>query len=153
MYDMGVYPLNAARYSTGEEPNAVFNCRHSTNRPNIYHEVDETTDFMLEFPSGAIASGRTSFGEGMNSLEVECANGWYRLAPFQAYSGIRGVASDGRKFNASIPNQQAHQMDNDALSILNNTEVVVPGEEGLRDIRIVEAIYRSAANGGQRIEL
>jgi glucose-fructose oxidoreductase len=89
----------------------------------------------------------------MNSLEVDCTDGWYRLAPFQSYSGIRGKASDGRIFSASIPNQQALQMDNDALAILNNTDVIVPGEEGVRDIRIVEAIYRSAAKGGQRITL
>lgn len=152
MYDMGVYPLNAARYSTGEEPIAVYNCRHSTNRPDVYREVDETTEFMLEFPSGAVAEGRTSFGEGMNSLEVSCADGWYRLAPFQSYSGIRGKASDGRQFSATIPNQQALQMDNDALAILNNTDVIVPGEEGMRDIRIVEAIYRSAANNGEEIK-
>ena len=42
-------------------------------------------------------------------------------------------------------NQQARQMDDDALAILNNTEVLVPGEEGLRDIRIVKAILASAA--------
>lgn len=35
-------------------------------------------------------------------------------------------------------------MDDNALAILNNTEVLVPGEEGLRDIRIVEAIQKSA---------
>ena len=51
------------------------------------------------------------------------------------------------KFNKSIPNQQARQMDNDALSIINNTDMLVPGEEGLRDIRIVEAIYKSAKEG------
>ena len=35
MYDMGVYPLNAARYVTGEEPIAVV-ARHETKRPEIY---------------------------------------------------------------------------------------------------------------------
>jgi glucose-fructose oxidoreductase len=46
---------------------------------------------------------------------------------------------------AAIPNQQSLQMDDDALAILNGTEVMVPGEEGLKDIRVVEAIYRSVA--------
>ena len=36
-------------------------------------------------------------------------------------------------------------MDDDALSIMNGKPMLVPGEEGLRDIRIVEAIYKSAA--------
>ena len=65
MYDMGVYSLNAARYSTGEEPIAVM-AQHFTNRPEIYSEVDDTTMFQLEFPSGAIAQCVTSFGMGMN---------------------------------------------------------------------------------------
>jgi glucose-fructose oxidoreductase len=36
-------------------------------------------------------------------------------------------------------------MDDDALSIMQNKAVLVPGEEGLRDIRIVEAIKASAS--------
>jgi glucose-fructose oxidoreductase len=38
-------------------------------------------------------------------------------------------------------------MDDDALAIKNNQAVMVPGEEGLKDIRIVEAIYKSAKTG------
>ena len=76
---------------------------------------------------------------------ANCSKGWYKLSPFQAYSGIDGITSDGTKLNASIPNQQARQMDDDALSIMNNTSVMVPGEEGLKDILVVEAIYRSVA--------
>ncbi len=151
MYDMGVYPLNAARYSTGEEPIAVT-ARHETNRPEIYHEVDETTYFSLEFPSGATANCVTSLGMGMNELRVECEKGWYELSPFQSYSGIRGKASDGTLLNKTVPNQQARQMDNDALAIINDQPVLVPGEEGRRDIRVVEAIYRSAAQQ-KRVEL
>ncbi len=145
MYDMGVYPLNAARYTTGEEPVAVLAAQHSTNRPEIYHEVDETTTFSLAFPSGAIARCKTSLGENLNYLRANCVKGWYELKPFQSYSGIKGKTSDGKLLNATIPNQQAKQMDDDALSIINQQPMLVPGEEGLRDIRIVEAIYRSAA--------
>ena len=144
MYDMGVYPLNAARYSTGLEPVAVT-ANQSTTRPEIYKEVDETMVFDLEFPGGVTAHCETSFGKGMNDLEVNCERGWYRLSPFQAYSGIKGETSDGKQLNAVIPNQQARQMDDDALAIKNNTSVLVPGEEGLKDIRVVEAVYRSVA--------
>jgi glucose-fructose oxidoreductase len=38
-------------------------------------------------------------------------------------------------------------MDNDALAILNGTPVLVPGEEGLRDIRIVQAIMEADRTG------
>lgn len=148
MYDMGVYPLNAARYATGLEPIAVT-ARQSTTRPAVYHEVDETMAFELEFPGGITASCETSFGKSMNELNVHCRDGWYKLEPFQSYSGIKGVTSDGIVLNDSIPNQQAKQMDDDALSILNNKEMRVPGEEGLRDIRVVEAVYRSVREGKQ----
>ncbi|MBX2923327.1 MAG: Gfo/Idh/MocA family oxidoreductase [Chitinophagaceae bacterium] len=148
MYDMGVYPLNATRYVTGEEPVAVT-AKQSTTRPEIYKEVDETMQFTLEFPGGAIAECETSFGKNMNALQVTCTKGWYKLEPFQSYSGIKGATSDGRMLNAVIPNQQAKQMDDDALSIIQNKPVLVPGEEGLKDIRVVEAIYRSVKQGGR----
>jgi glucose-fructose oxidoreductase len=144
MYDMGVYPLNATRYSTGLEPIAVI-ARQSTTRPEIYTEVDETMNFELEFPGGVTATCETSFGKGMNDLEVKCSKGWYKLSPFQSYSGIQGSTSDGKELDATVPNQQARQMDDDALAIINSTPVLVPGEEGLKDIRVVEAVYRSVA--------
>ncbi|HLF65700.1 MAG TPA: Gfo/Idh/MocA family oxidoreductase [Saprospiraceae bacterium] len=152
MYDMGVYPLNAARYTTGEEPLAV-SAQASTDRPKIYHEVEEHINFELRFPSGATATCEASFGHGLNSLLVTCASGSYNLVPFQSYSGIRGRTSDGKMLNASPLNQQAKQMDDDALAIKEGRPLVVPGEEGLRDIRVVEAIYRSAGMEGKWIDM
>lgn len=151
MYDMGVYPLNALRYSTGMEPLSVT-ARHEINRPDIFNEVDETTYFNLEFPDGIQGEGITSLGRSMNKLHIDCADGWYELSPFQSYSGIRGRTSDGKILNETIPNQQARQMDDDALAILRDKPVLVPGEEGMRDIRIVEAIYQAAATG-ERVSL
>lgn len=144
MYDMGVYPLNAARYATGLEPIAVT-ARKSTTRPEIYKEVDETMNFELEFPGGVIGNCETSFGKGMNELSAKFQNGSFTLAPFQSYSGINGITSDGIKLNTYIENQQAKQMDDDALAIIDGTSVLVPGEEGLKDIRVVEKIYQSVA--------
>ena len=146
MHDMGVYPLNAARYSTGLEPIAV-SARASTTRPAIYKEVAETMAFELEFPGGITAACETSFGKNMNRLLVTCAKGWYQLEPFSAYSGIDGITSDGIKLNAIINNEQARQMDDDALAIINNTAVMVPGEEGLKDLKIIDAIYLAIKTG------
>ncbi|MHA7055630.1 Gfo/Idh/MocA family protein [Aquimarina sp. M1] len=143
MYDLGVYSLNAARYSTGEEPISVV-AEQMTTRPKIFTETDETTHFTLEFPSGAVAHGKTSLGQDMHKLRVNCNHGWYQLQPFSMYAGVKGKTSDGKLLNTYIENQQAKQMDDDALSILNNTNVLVPGKEGMKDIRIVEAIYKSA---------
>ncbi|UYB51536.1 Gfo/Idh/MocA family oxidoreductase [Xanthomonas sp. AM6] len=152
MYDMGVYPLNAARYTVGAEPLAVSATR-STDRPALFDEVDEHMQFKLEFPHEVVADCATSFGRTMNRLRAECERGWYELAPFQSYDGIRGRASDGRVFEATVRHQQALQMDEDALAILNGTPLRAPGEEGLRDMRVIDAIHRSAREGGKRIVL
>lgn len=151
MYDLGVYALNASRYSTGEEPTSVIAQQMVTNT-KIFTETDETTHFTLEFPSGAIAHGKTSLAKDMHLLHVDCEKGWYKLQPFSMYSGVKGETSEGNLLNEYIENQQAKQMDDDALAIINNTQVIVPGEEGMKDIRIVEAIYKSAATG-KKIEL
>lgn len=145
MFDMGVYSLNAARYVAGEEPVAVL-AQEKTTRPEIYNQADETTLFQLEFPSGALANCATSLGMNMNYLNVTAEQGWYKLDPFQSYSGIQGASSKGT-LNLKIPNQQARQMDDDARSILHNTSMLVPGEEGLHDIKVVEAIHLSATEG------
>ena len=144
VHDMGVYPLNAARYATGLEPISV-SAVGSTTRPEIYKDVPETAVFDLEFPGGITAHCETSYGKGMNDLMVNCQKGWYKLSPFQAYNGINGETSDGKKLNTPIVNEQAKQMDDDALAIINNTNVMVGGEEGLKDIRVVDAIYKSIA--------
>lgn len=144
MGDMGVYALQGARLATGEEPISVL-AQASTTRPEIYHEVEETMMFQLEFPSGARAACQTSFGIQMNHLQVNYEKGWLKMEPHSAYSGNKGNMSDGTIINFPIENQQAKQMDEDAYAILNNLDMLVPGEEGLRDIRVVEAIYKSAA--------
>lgn len=146
MYDMGVYSLNAARYTSGEEPVAVT-ARKSVQRPQIFNRVDETMDFDLEFPRGVMARCCTSFGKNMNLLRAEAERGWYELSPFQAYNGIQGRTSDGLLLNASVVHQQALQMDNDARAIRDGVPMKVPGEEGLRDLRVVDAIFDSVAKG------
>jgi glucose-fructose oxidoreductase len=146
MYDMGVYSLNAARYAVGEEPVAVI-AQEKTTRPALFQKADETTLFQLEFPGGALANCMTSLGMNINTLEVTAEQGWYRLQPFQQYGNIKGLNSRGVVIDHFIENQQAKQMDDDALAILNNTPVLVPGEEGLRDIRVLEAIQKSAREG------
>jgi glucose-fructose oxidoreductase len=106
--------------------------------------VDETTEFELALPSGVTAYGWTSVGESLNRLRVECERGWYELRPMQTYTGVRGRTSDGVRLDKPIENQQDRQMDDDALAILEDRPVMVPGEEGLRDIRIVEAILEAS---------
>ncbi len=143
MGDMGVYAIQGARLATGEEPISVL-AQTFTTRPEIYHEVEETAMFQLEFPSGARAACHTSYGMQMNYLKVTYEKGSLQMEPHSSYSGNNGSMSDGTLINFPLENQQAKQMDDDALALMNNSDLLVPGEEGLRDIRVVEAIYKSA---------
>src|SRR5690606_20204423 len=136
MYDMGVYSVNGARYATGMEPVAM-EARHEKSHPEIFTEVDETTYFTLDFPGEATAKCMTSVVKPGNKLHVTAENGWYYLEPMSNYSGVGGKTSSGKLLDKFIANQQAAQMDNDALSIINKTPARVPGEEGMRDIHIV----------------
>lgn len=143
MYDMGVYPLNGSRFMLQEEPIAV-SARHEKSHPNIFKDVDETTFFTLEFANGVIAECATSMVKGFSQLTMQCEQGWYQLRPMSNYTGVTGYTSDGREFPAIKHIQQAIQMDNDALSLQNKGALLVPGEEGLKDIHIVEAIFNAA---------
>ena len=149
LYDMGVYAIQGARLGTGMEPVSVLTANTSTKRPEIYKNgLDETTTATLEFPGGVLAEIKTSFGENVNFLDITCEKGNINMAPYSAYSGVRGSSSLGEiNFPYSTPFQQAKQMDDDAISIKKGHRMLVPGEEGLRDIRVVEAIYKSAGLG------
>lgn len=151
MGDMGVYALQGARLATGEEPISVTAQFHTT-RPDIYKEVEETATFQLEFPSGALAACHTSFGINMNYLQANCEKGWFKMEPFSSYSNNKGSSPLG-PIDFPLANQQAKQLDDDVEAIMKNMPLIAPGEEGLRDIRVVEAVYKSVANGGKLIKL
>ena len=148
MMDMGVYPLQAARYSTGEEPVSV-SAQTFKIRPDKI-EADEITSFQLQFPGGTVASCETGFHANFNYLKVFCEKGWYELDPFSSYNGIKGTKSKG-EFKFKQVNQQARQMDEVAWCIMNKKPMRVKGEEGLKDMIIVEKIWESIANGGKTV--
>lgn len=74
----------------------------------------------------------------------------------QGYEGNAGRASDGTVFEPQLgktPRMQAEQMDQDALAILNNAAPRVPGEEGVADMRVLDAAFASARGNGARVEI
>ena len=149
MLDMGVYAIQGARLGTGMEPLSVVSAQTSTTRPEIYKDgLAETAIATLEFPGRVMANIKTSFGENINFLNIHCEKGDIKMEPYSVYAGLKGSSPLG-EINTSyeVPWQQANQMDDDALSIMQGQPMLVPGEEGQRDIRIVEAILRSAATG------
>jgi glucose-fructose oxidoreductase len=102
----------------------------------------------LEFPGGVHGKIKTSFAENINFLNIRCEKGTIEMSPFQGYAGNKGKSPLGEiNFPYDVPWQQANQMDMDALAIMGGKPLAVPGEEGLRDIRIVQAILESAETG------
>lgn len=146
LMDLGVYAIQSARLITGEEPMFVTATEEKT-RPELFREVDETIQFTMEFPGGAIAKGTSSYNKNMNYLKVKAENGWFELSEAYRYGGMVGSTSDGSIQLDAHENQQALQMDDFAQCILNNTASCVSGETGRRDMKVVEAIYRSLASG------
>ncbi len=146
LMDMGIYAIQGARYTTGEEP-VYVTAREEKTKPELFKEVDETIYFTLEFPGGATANGISSYNKNLNLLKANAEKGWFELTEAYRYNGMAGATSNGpMNFDPNV-NQQALQMDNFAQCIWQNKPSVVPGEEGLKDIKVVEAIYRSIQSG------
>ena len=151
LMDIGIYALQAARYMTGEEPVAVF-AKETTNRSDPrFREVEDMIDFQLEFPSGAIGSCMSMYSANRNQFVLMGDKGRIELEPATAYSGQRMWVGQERSDKTEVKpppgpyaNQWVGQLDHMAQCVLQNREPLVPGEEGLRDLRIIEAVYRSA---------
>jgi predicted dehydrogenase len=147
LMDVGIYALQTARYISGQEPVEVSATETKTDLVR-FKEVDETMAFQLKFPDGVTASCRTSFNSGsLNSYMVQAEKGWFGLVPAYNYGGVQGRRSDGKPIDGPLVNQFAAEMDDFSQCILGNKPTIVPGEEGLRDVKIMMAIYESARTG------
>lgn len=146
MMDVGVYALQACRYLSGEEPVRVSAFETKTD-PVKFAEVDETMTFQLTFPSGAVGSCTTSYNaSGMNYFRAYAEGGSFGMDPAYSYGSLRAWSSAGEiRFDPT--DHFAVQMDDFATCILEERESKVPGEEGLRDLRLIEAVYASARSG------
>ena len=145
LMDMGIYAIQGSRYSIGAEPLFVT-AREEKKRPELFTEVDETVIWEIEFPGQLKATGKSSYNANWSYLNVTAAKGRYGLSPAFGYGGIAGFTSKG-KMNLPQINQQAAQMDNFALCVATGQLTRVPGEEGLKDMQVIDAIYRSIASG------
>ena len=150
LLDLGIYPLNAIRWISGEEP-ASFSAQVATKLPGPrFASVEESVEFSMKFPSGTLASSGCSYGEdGANYLSIDGTKGNLWVEPAFGYQGLKfhGVTING-PVNQVSPGKQPYQFtaeaDHFADCIRNNTEPATPGEEGLEDMRVIEAIYRTA---------
>ena len=154
MMDIGIYSINASRYMIGEDPVWVT-AEETKNNPQKFKEgIDETIQFQLGFPGGAVASCLSTYS--MNNLDrffLDGTDGFAELNPGSNYGPIRGRTNKG-ELNAPDVTHQTVQMDEMADIILRDKqpEVPVDGEEALKDLKIIDAIYE-ACRTAKRIKL
>lgn len=154
MMDIGIYSVNGARYMIGEDPVWVT-AEETKNDPVKFKEgVDETIQFQMGFPGGAVASCLSTYS--MNNLDkffVNGQKGWAEMQPSTGYGPIQGRTSKGELKFPHVMHQTV-QMDEMSDIILQGKVPIVPvdGEEALKDLKIIDAIYL-AAQTGKKVDL
>jgi predicted dehydrogenase len=150
LLDLGIYPLNAIRWISGEEP-AQFAAQVATKTKGPkFASVEETVEFNMKFPSGILASSGSSYGEqGSAYVNICGTEGSITVEPAFFYNGLKftGHTKNGPVSGSNDsqgPYQFVYEADHFAACIRNNTEPLTAGEEGLADMLAIEAIYRAA---------
>lgn len=153
--DVGLYCLNTIRYILGEEPSEVVGYIHSTPNDPRFKEVEEQVNWLMKFPSGVQASCATSYGHHDDkNYKVLADTGWIKMDPAFPYTGLKLETSQAQgkenqltQHNISDKDQFATEMDHFSECIMEDKVPFTPGEEGLQDHKIMEAIYQSAREG------
>ncbi len=154
LMDIGIYAINGARYMVGEEPTWVTAQETKTDPVKFKAGVDETIQFQFGFPSGAVASCLSTYN--MNNLDrffLDGDNGFAELYPSTGYGPIKGRTNKGELTQPHMTHQTV-QMDEMAAILFDGKQPVVPidGEEAVRDLKIIDAIYAACASG-KKVEL
>jgi predicted dehydrogenase len=150
LLDLGIYPLNAIRHITGEEP-ASFSAQVATlDLSGRFSEVEQSVEWEMKMPSGILASCSCSYGQrGPSFLNINGETGYLVMEPAFNYEGVhlRGEVG-GRQIDQVSPEKHPYQFtieaEHFADCIRNDKEPLSPGEEGLKDLLAIEAIYKSA---------
>jgi len=153
--DIGLYCLNTARFLLGEEPTEVFAYQYSTPGNPLFREVEEMVSWQMRFPSGIIANcGTNYYAHESRRYRVMAERGWMNIENAFAYNGqqvqisyAEGQVEHRSEEEIAEKDQFATEMDHFSDCIQQNKQPFTPGEEGLQDQRIMEAIYKSATDG------
>jgi predicted dehydrogenase len=155
LMDVGIYSLNAARYITGEEPDQFTAVATTPDKDGRFDGVEENLAWTMRFPSGALATCATSYGAGMQGYyKVFGSKGWLEVTSFHyenqrlqaSYRSAPGAPTTtiDETATAHDPSQFVAQTDHFSRCILENKTPGTAGEEGLRDMQHIQAIYRAA---------
>jgi glucose-fructose oxidoreductase len=159
VYDIGVYCINAARYLLAAEPEAVVARSADNGDPRFAAEgVDEMTAATLVFPGERLAQFTVSFGAAdVGGYRVMGTEGDLLVEPAYSYAEPLTheltVKGRTRKRTFGKRDQIAPEIVHFAECVMSGEDPEPDGREGLADVRIVEAIYRSADAGGAPVRL
>jgi predicted dehydrogenase len=148
LVDVGVYCVNTARWLVGADPVEASGYAW-THDPQGFSEVDEHMAFLLKFPGGIVLQGSSSFGAAQSSfLHVHGEKGWAALDPAYEFAKERRLFGEigGRWFEKKFKamDEFALELDAFAEAIRRRRDPEPDGLEGLKDVAIMQAIYRSA---------
>lgn len=149
MMDIGIYSINGARYMIGEEPIWVTAQEVKNDKVKFKEGVDETITFQMGFPGGAMASCLSTYSmNGLDKFYLNCEKGFAEMQPSTGYGPIKGRTNKGELMHEHITHQTV-QMDEMASIILEGKKPIVPvdGEEGLKDLKIMDAIFLAVKTG------
>lgn len=151
LMDLGIYPLNTIRHITGEEPTDFTAVIATRDHDGRFSEVEQSMEWTMKFPSGIIASCGCSYGSlGPSNLSIHGKTGALEMIQAYNYEGMQlhGMTNDGRVVEelstGKLPFGFVLEAEHFADCIRNNKEAESPGEEGLKDMLAIEAIYKAA---------
>jgi predicted dehydrogenase len=146
LVDLGLYAIQGARRVFGSDPVSVT-AQGYVFQPEIFKGIYETVTWQMRFPEGGLSNHSTSYSTYVDRLYASAQKGWWRLRPAFNATGAQAESSEG-VITVEVPAyQQTAQMDDFALAIKNNKETLAPGEEGLKDLKIIQAIFKAAKQG------
>jgi predicted dehydrogenase len=149
--DIGIYCINAARYLFQAEPTEVF-ATSANNGEERFKEVEEMTSAILRFPGDRLASFTCSFGAAKtSSYQVLGTKGDLLAMPAYSTQGeVKHVVTiDGEKEERTFEprDQLAAEFVYFSDCILQNQDPEPSGTEGLIDVQIIRALYKSIETG------
>ncbi len=151
LLDMGIYAINAARYSFRQEPVEVIAVAEN-NGEKRFAEVAEAVSVILRFPGERLAAFTCSFGAApIDHWYVIGTKGWLQLGPGFEYHGELKLRSsiDEKEREETIP--QHDQFGGEIVyfsdCVLQDREPEPSGREGLADVRVIEAAHESMRTG------
>jgi predicted dehydrogenase len=157
MFDHGVYCLNTFRMFTGEEPVGYQAMISTPDRDGRFNEVEENIQWTMRFPWGALSSAAASYGVELGGYyRIHGPWGWLQMTSytyqgqhlFGHYASAPEVGAPWIEFDEMSqekdPMQFVRQVDHFSDCILRDRTPDTPGEDGLADLRCIEAVYKSA---------